>query len=152
MALFIVFAAVLLWVGGCAAGQSVGLSALIPMAEKETSAKEDLVGGVVEGNVDGDNYPISVPDSHKEKETTEPSGNKDKDTGSENEIKPDVETDGNGGSESSIIEKKPPTEETIKPNQNEKQVALTFDDGPDTRYTTAILDILKEKGVKATFL
>lgn len=32
-----------------------------------------------------------------------------------------------------------------------KYVALTFDDGPDTKYTTAILDILKEKGVKATF-
>ncbi|OBR65765.1 hypothetical protein A7K91_14055 [Paenibacillus oryzae] len=30
-------------------------------------------------------------------------------------------------------------------------MALTFDDGPDTRYTTAILDILKEKNVKATF-
>ncbi|QNK56598.1 polysaccharide deacetylase family protein [Paenibacillus sp. PAMC21692] len=32
-----------------------------------------------------------------------------------------------------------------------KLVALTFDDGPDKKYTTAILDILKEKGVKATF-
>lgn len=30
-------------------------------------------------------------------------------------------------------------------------VALTFDDGPDPRYTPAILDILKEKGVTATF-
>lgn len=32
-----------------------------------------------------------------------------------------------------------------------KRVAITFDDGPDPKYTTAILDILKEKGVKATF-
>ncbi len=32
-----------------------------------------------------------------------------------------------------------------------KYVALTFDDGPDANYTAAILDILKEKGVKATF-
>lgn len=44
----------------------------------------------------------------------------------------------------------------LKPDGNEpaepdKVVALTFDDGPDTRYTPAILDILKEKGVKATF-
>jgi cellulose synthase/poly-beta-1,6-N-acetylglucosamine synthase-like glycosyltransferase/peptidoglycan/xylan/chitin deacetylase (PgdA/CDA1 family)/spore germination protein YaaH len=30
-------------------------------------------------------------------------------------------------------------------------VALTFDDGPDARWTPRILDILKEKGVPATF-
>ncbi len=32
-----------------------------------------------------------------------------------------------------------------------KTVALTFDDGPDSLYTPMILDILAEKGVKATF-
>jgi len=32
-----------------------------------------------------------------------------------------------------------------------KQIALTFDDGPDQDYTPKILDILKEKNVKATF-
>lgn len=32
-----------------------------------------------------------------------------------------------------------------------KYVALTFDDGPDPVYTSEILDILKEKRVKATF-
>ncbi len=31
------------------------------------------------------------------------------------------------------------------------KVALTFDDGPDPRYTNAILDTLKSRGVKATF-
>ncbi|GBG10187.1 hypothetical protein PAT3040_04905 [Paenibacillus agaridevorans] len=36
-------------------------------------------------------------------------------------------------------------------DNGKKLVALTFDDGPDKKYTTAILDILKEKGVKATF-
>jgi peptidoglycan/xylan/chitin deacetylase (PgdA/CDA1 family) len=30
-------------------------------------------------------------------------------------------------------------------------IALTFDDGPDPRYTPRILDILKQAGVKATF-
>jgi len=30
-------------------------------------------------------------------------------------------------------------------------VAITFDDGPDSEWTPQILDILKEKGVKATF-
>ncbi len=33
----------------------------------------------------------------------------------------------------------------------EKLVALTFDDGPDPQYTPRILDILSEKGAKATF-
>lgn len=32
-----------------------------------------------------------------------------------------------------------------------KRVALTFDDGPDGRYTTEILDILLREGVPATF-
>ena len=33
----------------------------------------------------------------------------------------------------------------------QKLVALTFDDGPDAHYTPQILDILKKKGVPATF-
>lgn len=33
----------------------------------------------------------------------------------------------------------------------EKAVALTFDDGPSSRWTPAILDELKKEGVKATF-
>jgi peptidoglycan/xylan/chitin deacetylase (PgdA/CDA1 family) len=34
---------------------------------------------------------------------------------------------------------------------NKRQVALTFDDGPDTVYTPRILDVLKENHAKATF-
>ncbi len=33
----------------------------------------------------------------------------------------------------------------------EKEVYLTFDDGPSTKVTNRILDVLKEKNVKATF-
>lgn len=33
-----------------------------------------------------------------------------------------------------------------------KEVALSFDDGPDPKWTPKILDILKQKGVKATFM
>lgn len=46
---------------------------------------------------------------------------------------------------------------SIKPNRilklqtSEKLVSLTFDDGPEDYYTPIILDILKEKGVPATF-
>jgi len=36
--------------------------------------------------------------------------------------------------------------------QDEKLVALTFDDGPSGRYTTRLLDGLRERNVKATFL
>ncbi|UCZ55177.1 polysaccharide deacetylase family protein [Bacillus shivajii] len=36
-------------------------------------------------------------------------------------------------------------------NTSQKYVSLTFDDGPDPIYTPQILDILKEKNVKATF-
>lgn len=34
---------------------------------------------------------------------------------------------------------------------SDKIINLTFDDGPDPKYTPAILDILAQKGVKATF-
>ncbi len=36
-------------------------------------------------------------------------------------------------------------------NGKDDQVAITFDDGPDPQWTPQILDILKAKGVKATF-
>ena len=35
--------------------------------------------------------------------------------------------------------------------RDKKRVALTFDDGPDWRYTSRILDILKREKVRATF-
>lgn len=34
---------------------------------------------------------------------------------------------------------------------NKKQVALTFDDGPDITFTPEILDILKQNNIRATF-
>ncbi|MFD0711870.1 polysaccharide deacetylase family protein [Paenibacillus sp. GCM10027626] len=43
----------------------------------------------------------------------------------------------------------PKSDFVMAPDQ--KLVALTFDDGPDENYTPAILDILKENDVKATF-
>lgn len=36
-------------------------------------------------------------------------------------------------------------------NQKSKKIALTFDDGPDHRYTVRILDILRKHHVSATF-
>ncbi|XID91302.1 polysaccharide deacetylase family protein [Paenibacillaceae bacterium WGS1546] len=47
----------------------------------------------------------------------------------------------------------PPAEETVRPSPPpaRKQIALTFDDGPDSNYTPRILDLLKEYDAKATF-
>lgn len=45
----------------------------------------------------------------------------------------------------------PPHVFYYSPNQALKQVALTFDDGPDLYYTPQILDILRQNNVKATF-
>ena len=39
----------------------------------------------------------------------------------------------------------------LRGNLEKKEIALTFDDGPDSKYTPTILDILKEKDVPATF-
>ena len=36
-------------------------------------------------------------------------------------------------------------------NEDEKVIALTFDDGPDEDFTPQVLDILKKYNVKATF-
>ena len=36
-------------------------------------------------------------------------------------------------------------------DEGEKKIALTFDDGPNPRYTDMILDILSEYNIKATF-
>lgn len=40
---------------------------------------------------------------------------------------------------------------TNSPSETKKKIALTFDDGPDPRYTGRILDLLEELQIKATF-
>lgn len=40
---------------------------------------------------------------------------------------------------------------TVSANENDKLIALTFDDGPCVEYTLEILDILKEHNARATF-
>ena len=44
-----------------------------------------------------------------------------------------------------------PSKPVFSGNKNKKQIALTFDDGPDEHFTLKILDILKENNVSATF-
>ena len=42
-------------------------------------------------------------------------------------------------------------QETMALPQEEKKIALTFDDGPHPKFTEQLLDGLKERGVQATF-
>ncbi|MHB8158742.1 MAG: polysaccharide deacetylase family protein [Desulfocucumaceae bacterium] len=45
-----------------------------------------------------------------------------------------------------------PSAEANSPENKEKVVYLTFDDGPNSHFTGRVLDILSEKKVKATFM
>lgn len=73
------------------------------------------------------------------------------------EAVPDLE----GGSETNTREPHPVSNSKLQllyphllflsGNRDENKVALTFDDGPDPRYTPKVLDILQEHNVKATF-
>lgn len=40
---------------------------------------------------------------------------------------------------------------TVQNTEQKPKVAITFDDGPNAEYTEPVLDVLKEKEVKATF-
>ncbi|WP_081823998.1 polysaccharide deacetylase family protein [Paenibacillus sp. UNC451MF] len=51
----------------------------------------------------------------------------------------------------SQLVKKYPDLLLLKGSTSSKQIALTFDDAPDTQYTLQVLDILKKYNVKATF-
>ena len=50
-----------------------------------------------------------------------------------------------------ILQQRYPETIVLKGPATDKRVALTFDDGPDPRFTPQILDLLKEYDVKATF-
>lgn len=65
--------------------------------------------------------------------------------------KPDTPVTNKPDTSAEELDKPDKTAPAVKPGKGEKYIALTFDDGPDQRYTNDILDILKEKEVKATF-
>jgi peptidoglycan-N-acetylglucosamine deacetylase len=60
---------------------------------------------------------------------------------------------GKGGKSSSLTElrRKYADSFIFQGSSGKKQIALTFDDAPDTNYTPKVLDILKRNNVKATF-
>lgn len=78
-----------------------------------------------------------------------------------NDEQPDVQPQLTGGSERDVREPHPVSNEKLQkehPNvvvlhgsPERNQVALTFDDGPDIRFTPQVLDVLAKHDVKATF-
>ncbi|MEY8390689.1 polysaccharide deacetylase [Lachnospiraceae bacterium] len=74
-----------------------------------------------------------------------------KNAGSPEEKKPDTVQDNTAGYETGAQSAEPMTEEGTKAEEAEhRKVYLTFDDGP-SENTARILDILKERNIKATF-
>ncbi|TMV07402.1 polysaccharide deacetylase family protein [Paenibacillus thermoaerophilus] len=49
------------------------------------------------------------------------------------------------------LQRKYPSVLVMKGSGDKRQLALTFDDGPDRRFTPQVLEVLKKHGVKATF-
>ncbi|WP_456275201.1 polysaccharide deacetylase family protein [Bacillus sp. AK128] len=50
-----------------------------------------------------------------------------------------------------VLQQRYPETIVLRGPQNVNKVALTFDDGPDPRFTPEVLEVLKEYNVKATF-
>lgn len=165
------------WTAGCAASQSIGLSALLPAKEEALLPNEEQQ---LEGTTgaSGGSTAVYVPGSDMEdqepviKPADRPAEeNEDEvivvdlpEQGAEGEADLSEDTDNAAPKPSDSASQEESAEETgsgsvntdvpaaeQEQEQEQKQAALTFDDGPDAKYTTAILDILKEKGVKATF-
>lgn len=63
----------------------------------------------------------------------------------------DADSTANTGLTISELRAKYPSGFLLSGPSHDKQVALTFDDGPDQRFTPQVLDILKQHNVKATF-
>lgn len=50
-----------------------------------------------------------------------------------------------------VLQREYPNIVVLRGSLNENKVALTFDDGPDIRFTPQVLDVLQEHQAKATF-
>ncbi|WP_054026526.1 polysaccharide deacetylase family protein [Bacillus sp. FJAT-28004] len=139
----IILTVVIMSLSACGAKGGLSLSTLLtgeknPIVDKGDTEKGPETGSGATG--DGDVIIIGN-DGGKDSEIIH--GDVDNKPGDSDMEKPDVP----------VTEKldEPDQMTATKPGKGDKLIALTFDDGPDKRYTTDILDILKEKGVKATF-
>lgn len=115
-----------------------GMGKVIGDALWETGSSEDT-GDVTGGQPEEteQNTEIAEKPAEGPKDSEESEGGSAEEQPQENPVdKPEVTT-------------KPPV--TVPPTGGKKLVALTFDDGPSTATTGRLLDVLKAKGVKATF-
>lgn len=168
LVVLIVLAVIMLWAGGCAAGQALSLTSFKSNGGKQTTVgggdvavigssgpkDEQQNGGIITGKLPADDDKDGKA-THKPSDDGAVKGN-DKDSENATGKGENKETDTPATHVPAKPDPTPPAQptETNKPtpgSESDKLVALTFDDGPDNHYTTAILDILKEKGVKATF-
>ncbi|MFC4303654.1 polysaccharide deacetylase family protein [Cohnella boryungensis] len=93
---------------------------------------------------------VSKPDSTGSTATPAESALPAVKPGKTTSAKPPASQQGGTASEKPV-ESKPSSPTAPVKDVHRKLVALTFDDGPDHKYTERILDILKEHDVKATF-
>lgn len=171
LGILIVLAAIMVWVGGCAIGQPVGLSTLNPVGgetqvDKGNNEQEKLPNaGTDDGSkvvVDKNSPDGAVGNGNLEKPSVD-EGKKPVNNQTDGDVDKSPPTDKNNGSETTPPKTdttetdktdkpdKPDKPDKVTPSEKKKIVALTFDDGPDARHTPEVLDILKEKGIKATF-
>ncbi|WP_338554601.1 polysaccharide deacetylase family protein [Paenibacillus sp. KS-LC4] len=170
--------ALALWLGGCGTKASSSLEVLMPGKEESANVQqgassEDTIHinhpTLSEGTnsvTDTASHPASPDASHSpQKGTVAASGSTNGSTasgatgtngGTGGKSQGGGSTTGTSVTNSTYTNKPSSTPASSpapasKPDKEQKLVALTFDDGPDGRYTPAILDILKKKGVKATF-
>lgn len=115
------------------------------------------VASLVEGSHEVANVP-KVTEPVEPVEPEAPAEGKDKEiteapTEEKPEEKPDQTEEQPGGETDGGVSSQPPSVPVTVPEgaQGKKLIALTFDDGPSTATTGRLLDILREKKVRATF-
>lgn len=122
------------------------------------------------------NLPANLNNGEEHTEVTSPNNNEDEqnseetnkdehiEEGSNDEVSENGNDKNSNNNQSTDEKDSSETEEEKKEYENsivekvhysgtndKKQVALTFDDGPESKYTAEILEILKEYDIKATF-
>ncbi|MFC4076405.1 polysaccharide deacetylase family protein [Salinithrix halophila] len=137
-----------------------GLLAISPGNEKPTEAEKSAqqVSSLREdanpkSSPDSPNASLEEPSQKKPRSVPSDREGKDKDSTVSSDIK--TRKQGDSSVDARREEKKPksiPADQIVLQGQGgSKTAALTFDDGPDARYTGEVLDLLREEGVKATF-
>lgn len=84
-------------------------------------------------------YELEAPEIDKEVRDLQLAGGSERDVREPNPVS------------NNVLQKKYPNTLVLRGDANTNRVALTFDDGPDRRFTPQVLDVLDKHDVKATF-